>query len=272
MIIKKAFYFENIIRPIQFTRPILDNNGNNVKGLLISDDCKLYNKEEYNSYQYYKYIPESDKINIRMVNRGFYNDNRLYVNGLNVEYQNLSKTTSMPRVLLIAFDNDDHDKLNYYKQFQVNHINPSRPLTNTLENLEWVTPEENMRKAGETGCMVKKYNKELIYNICKDIVNGVGRQELMKKYNVNYQLIDDIRAGRSHKSVSKQFIKDGFKYNPGNKIESKRKAKLVCELLEQGYRKSDIVEKLKNENINYQFVTSIKSHVCHNDISKDYNF
>lgn len=189
-----------------------------------------------------------------------------------MEYEDLLKTTIIPRLMLIAFDEEEHDKLTYYKSLEANHINPSKPLSNNLENLEFVSHDENMRKAGETGAMIKKYNKALVHNICQNIADKVPRQEIMKKYNVNYQLIDDIHAGRSHKSVSEQYVDKGFVYNPGNKIESQYKAKKVCELLEKGYRNVDILKELKDLDINYCFISDIKFHRSHNDISKNYNF
>ena len=265
MAIYKGIIFENIIRPLQFTKPIEDNNGNVIKNSLISDDAKIYDINEYNSYDYYGNIPEKIKPHIDK-------DNRFYVNGYNVEHKETSQYIPVPRLMLICFDENDHDKLTYYKQFEANHINPSRPLTNTLENLEFISHDENMRKAGETGAMIKKYNKSLVHDICQDIADKVPRQEIMKRYGVNYQLIDDIHAGRSHKSVSEQYVSKGFIYNAGNKIESKKKAIKVCELLEKGYRNIDIVNELKDIGVNYNFVNSVKAHIAHNDISKNYNF
>lgn len=265
MAIYKAITFDNIIKPIQFTRPIKDNDGNIVKNSLISDDAKIYDKDEYESHNYFGDVP------IKITPRAKA-DNRLEVSGYNIEYEDLSKTTIIPRLMLITFDEEEHDKLTYYKNLEANHINPSKPLSNNLENLEFVSHRENMRKAGETGAMIKKYSKALVHNICQDIADKVPRQEIMKKYNVNYQLIDDIHAGRSHKSVSEQYVDKGFVYNPGNKIESRYKARKVCELLEKGYRNIDILKELKDLNINRCFISDIKFHRSHNDISKDYNF
>lgn len=265
MSIYKGIIFENIIRPIQFTKPIIDNDGNIVKNTLISDDAKFYDIDEYNNYDYYKDIPVKVAPNVKK-------DNRLDINGYNIEFEKLSKIIPVPRLMLICFDEEEHDKLTYYRNLEANHINPSKPLTNTLENLEFVTHEENMRKAGETGAMIKKYSKALVHNICQDIADKVPRQEIMKKYNINYQLIDDIHAGRSHKSVSEQYVDKGFIYNPGNKIESQMKARKVCELLEKGYKNCDILEELKDLDINYCFISDIKFHRSHNDISKDYNY
>lgn len=267
MAIYKGITFDNIIRPIQFTRPIKDNDGNIVKNSLISDDGKIYDKDEYESHDYFGDINEVNYY------KQITDDNRVYIRGYNVEYKNrLCLQSPLPRLMLIAFDEEEHDKLTYYKNLEANHINPSKPLSNNLENLEFVSHDENMRKAGETGAMIKKYSKALVHNICQDIADKVPRQEIMKKYNINYQLIDDIHAGRSHKSVSEQYVDKGFVYNPGNKIESQYKARKVCELLEKGYKNVDILRELKDLNINYCFISDIKFHRSHNDISKDYNF
>lgn len=265
-------YFKNedIVRPIQFTRPIIDNNGNIINNYLISDNGLIYDKDEYESKMYYsEAIPAAEvKYSVDEYN------NRVYVYNVNVEYENPNRISPLPRVMLIAFDEEKHDKLTYYKNLEANHIDPTKPLNNNLENLEFISHNENMRKAAETGVMIKKYNKELINNICQDIANKVPRQTIMKKYNVNYQLVDDIHAGRSHKCISEKYINKGFVYNAGNKIESKNKARKVCELLEKGYRNIEIINELKSIGINvdYNFIGSIKSHIAHNDISKNYNF
>lgn len=255
------------IRPIQFVKPILDHNNEILNNYVISDTGTIYDKDEYESKEYFSEVPFAPDVKYQIDK-----DNRVYLYNLNVEYEYHKRISPLPRVMLIAFDEEDHDKLTYYKNFEANHIDPSKPLNNNLENLEFVSHNENMRKAAETGVMIKKYNKELVNNICRDIADKVPRQDIIKKYNINYQLVDDIHAGRSHKCVSEKYIDKGFTYNPGNKIESKIRARKVCELLEKNYKIIDIIKELNDPKIDYNFVSNIKHHITHNDISKDYNF
>jgi len=76
---------------------------------------------------------------------------------------------------------------------QINHID-GNPTNNCLENLEWVTQEENIKHAHETG-LIKKWkftsDEELLivaeYNSGEHTYSSLGR-----KYNVSHKTITRI--------------------------------------------------------------------------------
>lgn len=159
---------------------------------------------------------------------------------------------------------------------EVDHIN-SDPNDDRVENLEWVTHPENMRRAAENKLMKRgeeyhnsKYKDELIHQLCRLKSEGKSRQEIIKTLNINYQLHDDVCSGRSHVDISEQYLDKGFKYNEYDP-ESKRKIAIqICEMLEQGYSSTHITKILNLPNTCY--VSDIKARRKCKDISKNYTF
>ena len=247
MKIINPFTFETI-RPFRFEKPILDDNGNDT-GLRISDDCKLYDNDGNEKHIWYDsngrpfgYICINEDIGAR--------------------------NYPLTRIAMRAFEDEFHP-YSYYNNYQVDHLNPSIPLNNHISNLEWVTQAENMKRAGETGVMIKKYNKPLIHQICQMICDGYSRLEIRNILGVNGQLIDDIRSGRSHKSVSSQYLDKGFSYKNFNRTELENTVNKVCQMIQDGYRNCQIVNKL---GIPYNFVWCIRYKYTFKDISSKYNF
>jgi hypothetical protein len=161
-------------------------------------------------------------------------------------------------------------------KYQVNHKDGD-PSNNNLYNLEWVTRQENMKHAADSDLLPygenhhnSKYSDDLIHSICKDISAKKSRKSIIKKYGVNGQLIDDIRSGRSHKKISKQYIDKGFVYKSFDKTESIKTAKKICKLIEKGLTNNEIVLRLGLENV--CLPNDIRKHRVYKYISKDYNF
>ena len=172
----------------------------------------------------------------------------------------------------IAFD-DHKYPYSYYKNLQLDHIDPRIPVSNCLENVEFVTRDENMRRAGETGVMIKKYQKDLIHQICQMTCDGVSRAEIMEKLHVNGQLVDDVRAGRSHKSVSSQYLDKGFEYKTFDRFYRDDLLHRICKAIEEDpdMRVCDIARKLGG-NVDHRLISAIRNKQCYTRISKDYNF
>lgn len=90
---------------------------------------------------------------------------------------------------------------------EVNHKNGIKE-DNAVENLEWVTPRENMLHAINTrliiprcGCNASgsKFTKEQIKSI--RVNNSMSMRDIAKEYNVSHSTISDIRNGKTYKNI-----------------------------------------------------------------------
>ena len=136
MIIRKENNNTNVEKPIKFVRPVVDENGDSVRNMYISDDCELYDIDEWNSHDFFGDCTQSD-LPIKVDDRG-----RKYA-AINDNSSNHRRTQHLARIVRRAFDDPKHDE-EFYKTHEVDHIDPSVPLSNNINNLEWVTHVENM--------------------------------------------------------------------------------------------------------------------------------
>lgn len=162
-----------------------------------------------------------------------------------------------------------------FKDLVIDHID-CNPSNNRIDNLEIVPQKENMRRAGINNLMPygeshfnSKYSDSLINGICEDIVSGLNRQEIINKYSINGQLIDDIKSGRSHKKISSKYIDKGFRYKTYDNSIGETKAIEVCKLLEKGYSISEVS---KMTGYGRNFVEPIKNKRTYKYISNNYSF
>ena len=139
-------------------------------------------------------------------------------------------------------------------KYEANHKDGD-PENNELSNLEWLTRKENMKHAADNDLLPygenhhnSKYPDKLIHAICQDICDGLGRNAIIEKHNINGQLIDDIKSGRSHKKISREYISKGFTYKIHDIRERLRIAEEICKLIVEGLTNAEIVEKLKLTN------------------------
>ena len=76
---------------------------------------------------------------------------------------------------------------------QVNHIDGNKH-NNHVNNLEWVTPKENIHHAVENNLRkTNKLSSENVLNIRASINEGVTVTELAEKHNVHYSTIYSIK-------------------------------------------------------------------------------
>ena len=158
-------------------------------------------------------------------------------------------TLFVSRLVAIAFIPipDRYLKKGYtISDLQVDHIRDGDPTNhddNTIYNLQWLTQEENIKKAKEHNLMNKvhmkgkkqptwglrgeanpssKYTNEFIRSICEDLIaNKMSYYDISKKYNVSKGYIGDIKSGKSWKHITKDYDfsnyinKNGLNYPPG---------------------------------------------------------
>ena len=95
------------------------------------------------------------------------------------------------------------------EKYHVNHIDGDK-RNNRLDNLEWVTPQENIRHAVETGLHkpakgsnngLSKLNEETVLSIKKDMALGFLNVEIAKKYNITFKMVSDIKTGKTWKHL-----------------------------------------------------------------------
>lgn len=262
MIIKKVFLpAENITYPLELVRPLT-----NIEGELFDDLCVTENADfyRYSELEEKGFLGDCEKNPVR-VNEDKNGRRYSHIDAI----FNRHRTGQVSRQVLFAFEDKHHD-LEWYENMCVDHINPSIPVDNGLKNIRWVTHEENMKAAAETGVMTKKYTKPLIEEICQMISDGKQRCEIMETLSVNGSIVDDIHSGRSHKVISEKYLDKGFVYSDKHRrprSERLEEAHNICRMLSEGYPNSEICRTL---GVASGLVTSVKNGESYKDIAAEY--
>jgi hypothetical protein len=100
------------------------------------------------------------------------------------------------------------------KEYEIDHIDGNK-RNNNVENLEWVTHEENVRRAvannlqrphiGEDNVTSKLTEKE-VREICELLVeNKLTTVDIAKRFNISQAVIAAIKSGRTWRHVSKDY-------------------------------------------------------------------
>lgn len=256
MLVASAFPSSNDIdngKPLKVIH--LDGNGrnNNVTNLKLVEDNEEWKTIEYpgvreNTYQI------SNWGRVRRIIDGFILKNQSDRCG----YQMLELTTNKPncgilfkvhRLVAYAFVNLENNDI---RKLQVNHINGVK-YNNHWNNLEWVTPSENIRHSIQTGLQPIYYGEDSpcaklsnndVENICTLIKQFDGDVDAVMKHvsitNINYDDIKAIKYGQNWKHISSKYFKPKEFINRLDNYE----LKLICESL----KKNDgDIRKVQNE-------------------------
>lgn len=85
---------------------------------------------------------------------------------------------------------------------QVNHIDGNKN-NNSISNLEWVTPKDNMKHALKSGLLQTTYNEETIHEACKLMEeNKLSQMEIARRVNMTKQSLNDLRHYRTWPHIS----------------------------------------------------------------------
>lgn len=195
----------------------------------------------------------------------------LYNNGYMYVYlyknDNSKMQIAVHRLLMILFEYNSN-----YKNLQVNHKDLNKQ-NNSLYNLEWTTPKENIMHASINNAIaygnnhgMSKLTENDVESICRELEKGLYRgiyTNLSNKYNVDINTIYDIAKGRSWTRVSKNF---DINYNQKllNKTDDEIINNICIELSKKRYR-----GQLKELSEKYNVSTIVCYDIAHGNIGKE---
>ena len=112
----------------------------------------------------------------------------------------------------------------------------------------------------------KQYTDEQIHQVCTMMQSGFNNVEISEALDIGYNVIADIRRGKSWKSISDNYdiALDGHP----NRLCTEDDVHEICKLLEEGKKSREISDKL---GISYNIVSDIRRGKTWTSISQYYN-
>lgn len=153
----------------------------------------------------------------------------------------------------------------------VNHKDGNKK-NNHFTNLEWVTNQENVTHAVETGLVLRGedtwngISEQDAIRICELLSEGVRLCDIARETGTNYSVVKHIYNKNSWGHISDNYT---FK-TERKKCISTETAIWICKQLEAGVSIKEILSIAKNPLVNRNVVSNIKYGKSHTHISKDF--
>lgn len=222
-----------------------------------------------------KYIPDSKDYYVGTDGSIHSKHRKLNKNTMHLGYESVAiryldgsvRTHYVHRLVATAFlDNPDNLPV-------VNHKNLNKS-DNRVENLEWVTHQENNLHMQENKANRNKdgsakwaiYTTEQIVRVCEMLADGRRNIEIEKETAVNANDVYMIRSRINWTSISKDY--EFRKISRSRKV-SEETIRWVCEQILKGRSNSDISKELDNR-LTAQDVCKIKTGQLYTDITSQY--
>ena len=233
-------------------------------GELIHEDEifeRLYYNGQYTDYLISSYgrvwSEKSDKfmsINI---------DKRSGRKKVTICIEGVQYTIYLARMIAMAF-------LGSGEGLEADHID--NDCTNdVLSNIQWLTPEENKKKANESGLINYKgsdygnmsnnhiYDEDVIHKVCKMMEDGYDMKTIASETMVSLAVIQSIKSGKNWTSISSQYIISNVTTTKPKKLP-KEVNEFIKQKIIEGYTNKE-VERMVFEEFNENSVyTSITNH------------
>jgi hypothetical protein len=190
-----------------------------------------------------------------------YNDNGYVVVTLRINYK--TKTLRVHRLVAMMYLRDT-----YFDGAHVNHIDGDKS-NNAVQNLEWVTREENMRHAYDNNLIISKpktLSDHDLHLICQSLESGSRVVDVARMFSLEREIVDRIYRGTLFKHISYEY---DFSKVPKQSRISVDKVIDICRLLEKHCELRHISEEC---DVHISTVKAIKQRRVHVHISNSFSW